>query len=111
MNSANCDTFWTPKTRSQRFRLRRKLEADVFREHGAWLESQDEAVRIFLGGRCKRLKRSPLLVIVSEMILFETPTMQIVSFLRENDPWNFSSSVVSDDALRMEVTRMRRFFR
>jgi hypothetical protein len=97
------------KYRSQRCRLRKKIERAAYNDYSRSLQEQEEAMHTALGRRCKRIQQSPLFTVVVEMMIFGASVMDVANFLRGMDPYSFDPNFITDDALRMQIARMRRY--
>lgn len=81
----------------------------AYEDYANSLQENATALFFLLDKRCKRIRRSPLFPAVAELIMFGASVMDIAHFLRAHDPVTFGVDAISDDALRMEVARLRRY--
>ena len=67
----------------------------------------DTESRLRLARRCKRLRASKEFVYVAMMLQDGVQPMEIVEYLRKHDIENFGRHMITNDALRMQIERMR----
>lgn len=69
----------------------------------------DMACRKRLGRRCKKLSASSDFIFVAMMLQDRVKPMDIVRYLRRCEPESFARCLISDDALRVQIERMRKY--
>ena len=93
---------------AQRSRMRKRIEEAVTRDIAEMLYETDTACRKRLGGRCKRLMASPEFPFLCCMLQDGVRPMDAVRYLRRCDPQSFHTKAMTEDALRMQISRMLR---
>lgn len=92
---------------AQRSRMRKRMEAEVIQIIAEGMYEVDMTCRERLGRKCKKLRESPEFVFVAMMLQDRIKPMEIVPYLRRCDPQNFAQNLMTDDALRVQIERMR----
>ena len=92
---------------AQRSRMRKRLEQEAIEIIAEGMYEVDTACRDRLGTRCKKLRESPEFIFVCLMLQDRVKPMEIVPYLRRCDPQRFAWFLISNDALRMQIERMR----
>jgi len=92
---------------SQRSRFRRRMEQEAHEMIAEMMYEIDTECRLRLARRCKRLSASREFVYVAMMLQDGVQPMEIVEYLRKHDTEGFARHMVTDDALRMQIERMR----
>ncbi len=89
--------------------MRKRVEEAVMHDIAEMLYEIDTASRERLGRKCGLLRASPEYIYICLMLQDGVRPMEIVQYLRRCDPQNFAEYLVTDDALRMQIERMRKY--
>ena len=94
---------------SQRSRFRKRMEQEAIEMIAEGMYELDTACRERLGRKCKKLSASPEFIFVAMMLQDRVKPMDIVRYLRRCEPENFAHYIITDDALRVQIERMRKY--